>query len=38
MSKGVFGWAVAESRAVLEGSDRDTELRARTEGRAQWAF
>jgi alkyl sulfatase BDS1-like metallo-beta-lactamase superfamily hydrolase len=38
MSKGVYGWAVAESKAFLDGGDRDEQLRAKTAGRAQWAF
>ncbi|CAG7579849.1 alkyl sulfatase dimerization domain-containing protein [Rhodococcus opacus] len=38
MAKGVYGWAVAESRAFLDGSDHATELKAKTAGRARWAF
>ncbi|MFD6061455.1 alkyl sulfatase dimerization domain-containing protein [Rhodococcus wratislaviensis] len=38
MAKGVYSWAAAESRAFLEGSDRATELKAKTAGRSQWAF
>ncbi|MFE5708452.1 alkyl sulfatase dimerization domain-containing protein [Rhodococcus koreensis] len=38
MAKGVYAWAVAESRAALEGTTRTTELRAMTTGRTQWAF
>ncbi|GGF36456.1 MBL fold metallo-hydrolase [Marmoricola endophyticus] len=38
MAKGVYGWAVAESRAALEGNTREEELRAKTAGRSTWAF
>ncbi|OXM72886.1 hypothetical protein CF166_12805 [Amycolatopsis sp. KNN50.9b] len=38
MAKGVYGWTVAESTAVLDGACRDEELRTRTSGRTQWAF
>lgn len=38
MAKGVYAWAAAESRAVLDGDDRDSQLRARTAGRTRWAL
>ncbi len=38
MSKGVYGWTVAESKAFLDGGDRDDQLRAKTAGRTRWAF
>ena len=38
MSRGVYGWAVAESKAFLYGGDRDEQLRTKTAGRTRWAF
>lgn len=38
MSKGIYAWAVAESRAVLDGDDRDAQLRASTADRIRWAL
>ena len=38
MAKGVYAWAAAESRAVLDGDDRDAQLRAHTAGRTRWAL
>lgn len=38
MSKGVYGWAVAESRAFLDGSERGEVLKAKAAGRSRWAF
>ncbi|GAA4874058.1 alkyl sulfatase dimerization domain-containing protein [Saccharopolyspora cebuensis] len=37
MAKGVYGWAVAESRAALDGGDRDEALRADGPERTSWA-
>lgn len=38
MAKGIYAWAAAESRAVLEGDDLDAQLREHTSGRARWAL
>lgn len=38
MAKGIYAWAAAESRAMLEGDDRATQLRAHTAGRTRWAL
>jgi alkyl sulfatase BDS1-like metallo-beta-lactamase superfamily hydrolase len=38
MAKGIYAWAAAESKAVIDGDDRDAQLRARTAGRTRWAL
>jgi len=38
MAKGIYAWAVAESRAALDDTTRTTELRSMTAGRTQWAL
>ncbi|WP_241031241.1 hypothetical protein [Rhodococcus koreensis] len=37
-AKGIYAWAVAESRAALDDTTRTTELRSMTAGRTQWAL
>lgn len=38
MAKGVYAWAAAESRAVLDGDDLDSQMRTHTAGRTRWAI
>lgn len=38
MAKGVYSWAAAESRAVLDGDDLDAQLRAHVAGRTRWSL